>query len=113
MHLANWLTGTEDGGQKHKSMLGDSVYAEDIGQEVFIKLYNSLTDFRGESKLSTYIQKIAVNLTLNEIKRRKGSFQCFIQTGDDEFTNLKLQITVMREEGGKRDSTKGLMGLET
>ena len=51
-----------------KGMLGDSVYAEDIGQEVFIKLYYSLSEFRGESKLSTYIQKIAVNLTLNEIK---------------------------------------------
>jgi RNA polymerase sigma-70 factor (ECF subfamily) len=54
-----------------KGMLGDSVFAEDIGQEVFIKLYYSLSDFRGEAKLSTYIQKIAVNLTLNEIKRRK------------------------------------------
>ncbi|HKK43637.1 MAG TPA: sigma factor, partial [Bacteroidales bacterium] len=32
-----------------KGMLGDSVYTEDIGQEVFIKLYNSLADFRGDS----------------------------------------------------------------
>ena len=47
-----------------KGMLGDSVFAEDIGQEVFIKLYYSLPEFRGDSKLSTYIQKIAVNLTL-------------------------------------------------
>ena len=57
-----------------KGMLGDSVFAEDIGQEVFIKLYYSLPEFRGEAKLSTYIQKIAVNLTLNEIKRRKRFF---------------------------------------
>jgi len=54
-----------------KGMLGDSVFSEDIGQEVFIKLYYSLSEFRGEAKLSTYIQKIAVNLTLNEIKKRK------------------------------------------
>ena len=33
-----------------KSMLGDSVFAEDIGQEVFIKLYYSLVGFQGRSK---------------------------------------------------------------
>ncbi|HLP72207.1 MAG TPA: RNA polymerase sigma factor [Bacteroidales bacterium] len=67
-----------------KGMLGDSVYAEDIGQEVFIKLYHSLSEFRGDSKLSTYIQRIAVNLTLNEIKRRKRFFTMFSQTGNNE-----------------------------
>jgi len=67
-----------------KGMLGDSVFAEDIGQEVFIKLYYSLSEFRGEAKLSTYIQKIAINLTLNEIKRRKRFFSLFSHTGDDE-----------------------------
>lgn len=67
-----------------KGMLGDTVFAEDIGQEVFIRLYNSLSDFRGEAKLSTYIQKIAVNLTLNEIKRRKRFFSMFSQKGDDD-----------------------------
>ena len=66
-----------------KGMLGDSVFAEDIGQEVFIKLYYSLPEFRGDSKLSTYIQKIAVNLTLNELKRRKRFFSLFSQKGDD------------------------------
>lgn len=67
-----------------KGMLGDSAFADDIGQEVFIKLYNSLSEFRGEAKLSTYIQKIAVNLTLNEIKRRKRFFSMFLQKGNNE-----------------------------
>jgi len=56
-----------------KGMLGDAVFAEDIGQDAFVRLYNSLPDFRGEAKLSTYLNRIAVNLTLNEIKRRKRS----------------------------------------
>ncbi len=73
-----------------KGMLGDSVYAEDIGQEVFIKLYNSLADFRGDSKLSTYIQRIAVNLTLNEIKRRKRFFSMFSQTGNNEMYEFEI-----------------------
>jgi RNA polymerase sigma-70 factor (ECF subfamily) len=67
-----------------KGMLGDTVFSEDIGQEVFIKLFYSLSDFRREAKLSTYIQKIAVNLTLNEIKRRKKFFSIFAQAGNSE-----------------------------
>jgi RNA polymerase sigma-70 factor (ECF subfamily) len=73
-----------------KGMLGDSVFAEDIGQEVFIKLYHSLSDFRGEAKLSTYIQRIAVNLTLNEIKRRKRFFSMFSQKGNSEMYEFEV-----------------------
>ncbi len=73
-----------------KGMLGDSVFSEDIGQEVFIKLYYSLSEFRGEAKLSTYIQKIAVNLTLNEIKRRKKFFSMFSQKGNNEMYEFEV-----------------------
>ncbi len=73
-----------------KGMLGDTVYSEDIGQEVFVKLYYSLPEFRGEAKLSTYIQKIAINLTLNEIKRRKKFFSMFSQTGDNEMHEIDI-----------------------
>ena len=73
-----------------KGMLGDTVFSEDIGQEVFIKLYYSLSEFRGEAKLSTYIQKIAVNLTLNEIKRRKRFFSMFSQKGNSEMYEFEV-----------------------
>ena len=73
-----------------KGMLGDSVFAEDIGQEVFINLYYSLSEFRGEAKLSTYIQKIAVNLTLNEIKRRKRFFSLFSQKANNEMYEFEI-----------------------
>jgi RNA polymerase sigma-70 factor, ECF subfamily len=96
-----------------KGMLGDSVYSEDIGQEVFIKLFYSLSEFRGEAKLSTYIQKIAVNLTLNEIKRRKRFSSMFSQKGDDEMHEFDV-ADVDNEE--KRDAkelvNKALMKLD-
>lgn len=86
-----------------KGMLGDSVYAEDIGQEVFIKLYHSLSDFRGDSKLSTYIQRIAVNLTLNEIKRRKRFFSMFSQTGNHEMYEYDVPDTENQEKRDARE----------
>jgi RNA polymerase sigma-70 factor (ECF subfamily) len=96
-----------------KGMLGDSVFSEDIGQEVFIKLYHSLPDFRGEAKLSTYIQKIAINLTLNEIKRRKRFFSMFSQKGNSEMYEYEI-VDFDSEE--KRDASelinKALMRLD-
>ena len=86
-----------------KGMLCDSAFAEDIGQEVFIKLYHSLSEFRGEAKLSTYIQKIAVNLTLNEIKRRKRFFSMFSQRGNNEMHEFEVadQDTEERKEASE------------
>ena len=52
-------------------MLGPGDEAEDVGQEVFIRLYRSLSRFRGEASLKTYLVKIAMNLSLTAIKRRK------------------------------------------
>ncbi|MEN0005503.1 MAG: sigma-70 family RNA polymerase sigma factor [Bacteroidota bacterium] len=52
-------------------MLGDESTAEDIAQEVFIKLYQNLNTFRGDSKLSSYLIRMTINHSLNELKRRK------------------------------------------
>ncbi|MFN8241912.1 MAG: RNA polymerase sigma factor [Bacteroidales bacterium] len=88
-----------------KGMLGDKVFAEDIGQEVFVKLYYSLEGFRGEAKLSTYIQKIAVNLTLNEIKRRKRFFSMFSHSEDEE----AREIDVADHDGEQRTDAKEIV----
>jgi RNA polymerase sigma-70 factor (ECF subfamily) len=96
-----------------KGMLGDSVFAEDIGQEVFIRLYHSLAEFRGEAKLATYIQKIAVNLTLNEIKRRKRSFSMFSQKGDDEIYEFDVADHDNEERRDAKEMvTSALMKLD-
>lgn len=94
-------------------MLGDSSLADDIGQEVFIKLYHSLADFRGEAKLSTYIQKIAVNLTLNEIKRRKRFFSTFLQKGSDELREYDIPDNNDEKRNDAREVVnKALMALD-
>ncbi len=44
--------------------------AEDVYQEVFIELFKSINSFKGEAKLSTWIYRIAVTKSLDEIKKR-------------------------------------------
>jgi len=45
--------------------------AEDISQDVFVEVYQSIGSFKGEAQLSTWIYRIAVTKCLNEIKKRK------------------------------------------
>lgn len=45
--------------------------AEDAAQEVFIEVVQSIDSFRGNSALSTWIYRIAVSKSLDEIKKRK------------------------------------------
>ncbi|MFO0589916.1 MAG: sigma-70 family RNA polymerase sigma factor [Polyangiaceae bacterium] len=59
-------------------MLGRRDEAEDLAQEVFVQVFKAIDQFRGESKLSTWIYRIAVNLCKNRTKynqRRHASEQ--------------------------------------
>ncbi|MGA2447798.1 MAG: sigma-70 family RNA polymerase sigma factor [Polyangiaceae bacterium] len=49
-------------------MLGNRAEAEDVAQEVFVQVFRSVALFRGDSKLSTWIFRIAVNLCKNRNK---------------------------------------------
>lgn len=52
-------------------MLGNTEEAEDVGQEVFIRFFRSMGNYRGEAALGTYLTRIAINLSLNALKKRK------------------------------------------
>lgn len=73
-------------------MLGKSDEADDVGQEVFIRFYKSIRKFRGESGLGTYLTRIAINLSLNALKRRKRRWSLFKPT-DEEILEVKADPT--------------------
>jgi RNA polymerase sigma factor (sigma-70 family) len=52
-------------------MISNREDSEDTCQEVFLKIYQNLSNFRSESKLSTWIAKIAYNTCLNYLEKRK------------------------------------------
>jgi RNA polymerase sigma-70 factor (ECF subfamily) len=45
--------------------------AQDISQDVFIEIYRSVNKFRGDSKISTWVYRIAVNKSLNFLRKQK------------------------------------------
>jgi RNA polymerase sigma factor (sigma-70 family) len=45
--------------------------AEDLAQEVFVEVYKSISGFRGNSSLSTWIYRITVNKAINYLKKNR------------------------------------------
>lgn len=56
-------------------MVGNEEDAKDLSQEVFVKVYLKLKDFKGKSSLFTWIYRIACNMCINFTKRRKLKFE--------------------------------------
>ena len=52
-------------------MLGDMDIAQEIGQQTFIRFYKAMHSFKKEAKLSTYLTRTAINLSLNHLKRKQ------------------------------------------
>lgn len=62
--------------------------ADDILQNVFIKAWNNIHNFRGEAKLTTWLYKIAVNESINHLKReRQRSNVVSTDDGDSYLTD--------------------------
>src|ERR1700741_989879 len=77
--------------------------ANDLLLEVFAKAYRSITGFRGKSSFYTWIHAIAVNMTINFVKKRGRRFQLSLDDldsnihNDKEFIELTASNTPIRE----------------
>ncbi len=71
------------------SIFHDPFLVDDLAQEVFIKAYLALPNFRFESSFYTWVYRIAVNKSRDEMRRRKVkkwlSFASMAETTDKEF----------------------------
>lgn len=52
-------------------MVKNREIAEEVSQDTFVKIFNSLSKFKGDSKFSTWIYKIAYNTCLDYLKKNK------------------------------------------
>src|SRR5262245_29855143 len=76
-----------------RRLAGDPALAEDICQEVWIQIFRALPSYRGESQFGTWAHRIAVNRTLNALRRTRRLVK--IETDMEEET-----VTV--DHGGDR-----------
>lgn len=67
-----------------RKMVANHDDANDLVQNVFLKAWNNLQNFRGDAKLSTWLYKIAINESINFINKEKQRLQ-LSEDSDDTF----------------------------
>jgi RNA polymerase sigma-70 factor (ECF subfamily) len=66
-------------------LLDNRSEAEDIAQDIFVKIFQSLHDFRGASRFSTWLYRITVNHCLIHIRRRTRQQQTLVVTEPEDW----------------------------
>jgi len=103
--IQDLIAGNQDAYKKLIELYSDRVFniiltlarnqedAEDLTQEVFIEVFNSISKFRDESSLFTWIYRIAVNKALESLRRKKRkkrfAFVVSIFSKEDEELEIK------------------------
>ena len=83
------------------SVGGDRAIADDVTQQIFLKLFTAIRQFRGESEFTTWLYRLVVNACLDERRRSKrwlpwGEGVAMTNTGDrkpQEKQFARLEIT--------------------
>ena len=79
-------------------MLRDTHEAEDVSQEVFVKVYLSIKNFRGLSSFKTWLRKLTINTCIDKLRikskttDKKVSLEAFEENYDVVFTDLNHNI---------------------
>lgn len=74
-------------------MTGNAEDAADMAQEAFIKAYNSLASYRGDSRFSVWLYRIVSNVCLDFLRARKRRQTVPLSVVDDEGEETELEIS--------------------
>jgi len=83
-----------------KRMLKNEFDAEEVLQDCFLKAYNSLSNFKGESKFSTWFYRIVYNSALTKLSSQKRKIESEMSSVEDHFN---LESEYRADEIEKKD----------
>lgn len=91
------------------NILYDAEEAEDATQETFIQVFESISTFKAEAKLATWIYRIAVNKALGKIRRKKTRQRLHVimpwwmpeerESGDENFQHPGIALENKEKAG--------------
>lgn len=76
---------------------------EDLLQDIYINIWNSLDKFKGEAKISTWIYRIAVNTALlhnKQLQKDRKVIANYLQektNEDDDYTEIEENIVLLKK----------------
>lgn len=65
-------------------LVGNREEAEDLAQEAFLRLHRSLPEFRGDSRISTWLYRTTTRLAIDHLRRERLKRKLFFFRQDDE-----------------------------
>ena len=80
---------------------GDRAVADDVTQQIFLKLFTAIRQFRGDSEFTTWLYRLVVNACIDERRRRKR----WLPWGETE-------TIAMKNPGEKKPQEKQVARLE-
>jgi RNA polymerase sigma-70 factor, ECF subfamily len=89
-------------------MVGNYESALDLTQEIFIKVYNSLSRYRAEFKFSTWIYKIAHNAAVDHLRRSSTREQSLVAGTESDSFELPIEsANLTPEQESERKERRG------
>src|SRR6266536_264537 len=77
--------------------------ANDLAQETFIKAFQALKSFKGDSSFFTWVYRIAVNKTINFLKQRKNKTHMSLNDLDFNIENDPELVAFVSDRTPRRD----------
>jgi RNA polymerase sigma-70 factor (ECF subfamily) len=74
------------------SVLKNTKDAEDIMQDVFIKFFENMDNFRGEANIKTYLYKMTINKSIDYIRKQAGRREKLVKIFE---TNIKSETQTL------------------
>jgi RNA polymerase sigma-70 factor (ECF subfamily) len=116
--VARAIAGSEDGFEalvrRYQRPIAAYIYrivndydaALDLTQEVFIKIYGSLTRYRAEYKFSTWIYRIAHNVAIDHLRRAAARDEMALKPRDERRERLVISMAPSPEQEQERDERR-------
>lgn len=73
-------------------LCADKSLAEDACQEVFIQLWGKLSNYKGDSKFSTWLHSVTSNVTISYIRKQRGWWQKMFNFDESEAANQSIEM---------------------
>jgi RNA polymerase sigma-70 factor (ECF subfamily) len=94
-----------------RRMVGTHEDADDLLQDIFLKIWTALPSFRGEAQLYTWVWRIATNETLNWLRREKVRAALRFQSVDAEMERRIMADPYFNGTAAQRELFKALARL--
>ena len=94
-----------------RRMVGTHEDADDLLQDIFLKIWTALPSFRGEAQLYTWVWRIATNETLNWLRRERVRAALRFQSIDEEMERRILADPYFNGTQAQRELFKALARL--